>query len=214
MAAASPMASQLKSTFTRPLVTPKGLCGSSSLHQLPYRRQFNFTVKAIQSEKPTYQVIQPINGDPFIGSLETPVTSSPLVAWYLSNLPGYRTAVSPLLRGIEIGLAHGFFLVGPFVKAGPFRNTEFAGFAGSLSAAGLIVILSIWLTSYGISSFKEGEPSTAPSLTLTGRKKQPDQLQTADGWAKFTGGFFFGGISGVTWAYFLLYVLDLPYFVK
>ena len=67
---------------------------------------------------------------------------------------------------------------------------------------------------YGIASFNEGEPSTAPSLTLTGRKKEPDQLQTADGWAKFTGGFFFGGISGVTWAYFLLYVLNLPYYFK
>ena len=90
----------------------------------------------------------------------------------------------------------------------------YAGGAGSLAAAGLVVILSMCLTIYGISSFKEGDPSTAPALTLTGRKKVPDQLQTADGWAKFTGGFFFGGISGVTWAYFLLYVLDLPYFVK
>ncbi|WP_459806184.1 photosystem I reaction center subunit XI, partial [Herbidospora sp. RD11066] len=43
---------------------------------------------AVQSEKPSYQVVQPINGDPFIGSLETPVTSSPLIAWYLANLPG------------------------------------------------------------------------------------------------------------------------------
>ncbi|WP_213032143.1 photosystem I reaction center subunit XI, partial [Acinetobacter baumannii] len=55
-----------------------------------------FTVKAtLQTDKPTFQVIEPLNGDPFIGSLETPVTSSPLVAWYLSNLPAYRTAVSP-----------------------------------------------------------------------------------------------------------------------
>ncbi|CAN1346054.1 Photosystem I reaction center subunit XI, chloroplastic, partial [Linum perenne] len=146
--------------------------------------------------------IQPINGDPFIGSLETPVTSSPLIAWYLSNLPAYRTAVSPLLRGIEVGLAHGFLLVGPFVKAGPLRNTEYAGQAGSLAAAGLVVILSLCLTMYGISSFGEGEASTAPGLT------------TADGWSKFTGGFFFGGISGVTWAYFLLYVINLPYYVK
>lgn len=52
-----------------------------------------------------------MNGDPFIGMLETPVTSSPIVAGYLSNLPAYRTQVSPLLRGVEIGLAHGFLLV-------------------------------------------------------------------------------------------------------
>ncbi|WP_199813576.1 photosystem I reaction center subunit XI, partial [Streptomyces sp. HNS054] len=88
-------------------------------------------------------MIQPLNGDPFIGGLETPITSSPLIAWYLSNLPGYRTAVSPLLRGIEVGLAHGYLLVGPFVITGPLRNTPYHGAAGSLAAAGLVVILSI-----------------------------------------------------------------------
>ncbi|KAL6978902.1 hypothetical protein U1Q18_020568 [Sarracenia purpurea var. burkii] len=217
-ATASTMASQLRSSFastiTRGLVAPKGLSGAP-LTVMPCRRsKSSFTIKAIQTDKPTFQVVQPINGDPFIGSLETPVTSSPLIAWYLSNLPAYRTAVNPLLRGVEVGLAHGFFLVGPFVKTGPLRDTPIAGAAGSLAAGGLVVILSICLTIYGISSFKEGEPSTAPSLTLTGRKKVPDQLQTADGWAKFTGGFFFGGISGVIWAYFLLYVINLPYFVK
>ncbi|KAA8550517.1 hypothetical protein F0562_002201 [Nyssa sinensis] len=216
-ASASTMASHLQTSFAsslrRGLLTPKGISGAP-FRVLPSTRKVSFTVKAIQADKPTYQVIQPINGDPFIGSLETPVTSSPLIAWYLSNLPAYRTAVNPLLRGIEVGLAHGFFLVGPFVKTGPLRNTAYAGEAGSLAAGGLVVILSICLTMYGIASFKEGDSSTAPSLTLTGRKKEPDQLQTADGWAKFTGGFFFGGISGVFWAYFLLYVLNLPYFVK
>jgi hypothetical protein len=60
--------------------------------------------------------IQPVNGDPFVGMLETPITSTPEVASYLSNLPAYRTGVAPLLRGVEIGLAHGFFLPGPFIK--------------------------------------------------------------------------------------------------
>ncbi|KAJ8491910.1 hypothetical protein OPV22_013631 [Ensete ventricosum] len=216
-ASISPMASQLKSSLlsssSRGLCTPKGISGTP-LRDSQSRRKPSLTVRAIQAEKPTYQVIQPINGDPFIGSLETPVTSSPLVAWYLSNLPAYRTAVSPLLRGVEVGLAHGYLLVGPFVKAGPLRNTEYAGAAGSLAAAGLVVILSVCLTMYGVASFNEGEPSTAPTLTLTGRKKEADKLQTAEGWAQFTGGFFFGGISGVIWAYFLLYVLDLPYYIK
>ncbi|EPS59631.1 hypothetical protein M569_15172, partial [Genlisea aurea] len=210
------IASSSSSSYSLLIASPKGISGSSPLRFIASRRRTtpSFTIKAIQSEKPTYQVIQPINGDPFIGSLETPVTSSPLIAWYLSNLPAYRTAVNPLLRGVEVGLAHGYLLVGPFVIAGPLRNTPYAGQAGSLAAGGLVVILSIALTVYGIASFKEGEPSTAPSLSLTGRTKAPDQLQTAEGWAKFTGGFFFGGISGVIWAYFLLYVLDLPYYFK
>ncbi|XP_075506387.1 photosystem I reaction center subunit XI, chloroplastic-like [Primulina tabacum] len=212
---ASTMAVQLKSTTfgTRGLLAPpKGVPGSHFRISPSTKR--SFAVKAIQAEKPTYQVIQPINGDPFIGSLETPITSSPLIAWYLSNLPAYRTAVSPLLRGIEVGLAHGYLLVGPFAVTGPLRNTAYHGAAGSLAAGGLVTILSICLTMYGIASFKEGEPSIAPTLTLTGRKKEADKLQTAEGWAQFSGGFFFGGISGVLWAYFLLYVLDLPYFVK
>jgi photosystem I subunit 11 len=161
-----------------------------------------------------YQVIEPINGDPFVGSFETPVTSSPLVAWFLSNLPAYRTSVNPLLRGVEVGLAHGFLLVGPFVKTGPLRTTEVAGIAGTLAAAGLVSILSVCLTIYGIATFKEGEPSQGPSLTLTGRQKEADKLQTAEGWASFSGGFFFGGLSGAAWAYILLYVVNLPYPVK
>ena len=44
------------------------------------------------------QVIKPINGDPFIGMVETPVTSAPIVANFLSNLPAYRTGVAPVLR--------------------------------------------------------------------------------------------------------------------
>lgn len=53
------------------------------------------------------QVIQPVNGDPFIGMLETPVTSSPLVAAYLSNLPAYRCAASrpPLAAAAGTGAA-------------------------------------------------------------------------------------------------------------
>ncbi|XP_051143785.1 photosystem I reaction center subunit XI, chloroplastic [Andrographis paniculata] len=212
MATTQQLASTFTPSFTTRLPTPKGISGAA-FRVLPSRR--SSAVRAsIVPEKPTFQVVQPFNGDPFIGSLETPVTSSPLIAWYLSNLPAYRTAVDPLLRGVEVGLAHGYLLVGPFVITGPLRGTPYAGSAGSLGAAGLVVILSVVLTMYGIASFNEGEPSTAPSLTLTGREKEPDKLQTADGWARFTGGFFFGGISGVIWAYFLLYVLNLPYFVK
>lgn len=65
---------------------------------------------------PQAQIISPMNGDPFVGMLETPVTSAPFVAAYLSNLPAYRTGVAPVLRGVEIGLAHGFLVAGPFIK--------------------------------------------------------------------------------------------------
>ncbi|KAM1468297.1 hypothetical protein ACFX2I_033276 [Malus domestica] len=109
MASASPMASQLKSSFTSPITTrpsllsPKGL-STSPFWLFPSKRLSSFPIKAVQSDKQNFQVVQPING--FIGSLETPVTSSPLIAWYLSNLLAYRTAVSPLLRVIEITIAY------------------------------------------------------------------------------------------------------------
>merc|ERR1711979_119693 len=67
------------------------------------------------------KVIKPLNDDPYIGMLETPVTSAPIVVNYLSNLPAYRIGVTPLQRGVEIGLTHGFFLPGPFIKLGPLR---------------------------------------------------------------------------------------------
>merc|ERR1711959_482356 len=103
-------------------------------------------------------IIQPLNGDPFIGMLETPVTSASIVVNYLSNLPAYRTGVAPLQRGVEIGLAHGFFLPGPFIKLGPLRAVEgTAEIAGCMSAAALVVILASALSIYGAASFQRKE---------------------------------------------------------
>ncbi|KIY98480.1 Photosystem I reaction center subunit XI [Monoraphidium neglectum] len=155
------------------------------------------------------QVIQPLNGDPFVSMLETPVTSSPLVVSYLSSLPAYRTGVSPLLRGVEIGLAHGFFLPGPFIKLGPLRAVEgVAEIAGSLSAAGLVGILALCLALYGGAQFQSQPPLGVK--TLSGRAVQRDSLQTAEGWSGFTAGWLVGGLSGVAWAYILTQIL--PYY--
>jgi hypothetical protein len=86
------------------------------------------------------------------------VTSSPLVAAYLSNLPAYRTGVSPLLRGVEIGLAHGFLVVGPFIKLGPLRNVEgVAEIVGCLNGAALVLILTACLSIYGAVMFEGNE---------------------------------------------------------
>lgn len=113
-------------------------------------------------------------------------------------MPAYRTGVSPLLRGVEIGLTHGFFITGPFIKLGPLRSTDVAEVVGSLSGAGLVVILTACLTIYGAVSFQQ--PEVVGVKTLTGRSVARDPLQTSEGWAQFSSGWLVGGLSGVAFA--------------
>merc|ERR1719198_209069 len=150
------------------------------------------------------QLIKPLNGDPFIGMVETPVTTAPIVVNYLSNLPAYRTGVSPLLRGVEIGLAHGFFLPGPFIKLGPLRAVEgTAEIAGCMAAAGLVLILAVCLSIYGAASFQRKE--IVGIKTLSGREITPDEWQTSSGWGEFTSGWVVGG----QWCYLLLFIYSV-----
>nr|ARW69300.1 photosystem I reaction center subunit XI [Polysiphonia sp.] len=136
--------------------------------------------------------IQPYNGDPFVGNLSTPVSTSSFTRNLLSNLPSYRRGLSPLLRGLEIGMSHGYFLIGPFDKLGPLRNTDIALLSGFLSAVGLIVILTACLSMYG-------------SVSFTNIKDESkDSLQTSGGWSQFTAGFFVGAVGGAGFAYLLL----------
>ena len=79
------------------------------------------------------EFIKPYNNDPFVGNLSTPVTTSTATKLYLGNLPIYRKGLSPLLRGLEIGMAHGYFLIGPFFILGPLRNSENALLVGFLA---------------------------------------------------------------------------------
>eukprot|EP01023_Acetabularia_acetabulum_P042177 TRINITY_DN414_c0_g1_i3.p3 TRINITY_DN414_c0_g1~~TRINITY_DN414_c0_g1_i3.p3 ORF type:complete len:198 (-),score=32.32 TRINITY_DN414_c0_g1_i3:218-811(-) len=175
-------------------------------------RKSRRTVVAVRVEDTTKaQVVQPINGDPYIGMLETPVTSAPIVATFLSSLPAYRTGVSPLLRGVEIGLAHGFLVTGPFIKLGPLRNvSDQADVVGCLSGAGLILILAACLAMYGTAKF-QAEGSQIGVKTLTGREVPRDPLQTSEGWSAFTAGWLVGGLSGAAWAYVCTQILPFYY---
>nr|YP_009296603.1 photosystem I subunit XI [Apophlaea sinclairii]AOM65743.1 photosystem I subunit XI [Apophlaea sinclairii] len=134
--------------------------------------------------------IRPYNQDPFVGNLSTPISTSSFTKVFLSNLPIYRRGLSPLLRGLEVGMAHGYFIIGPFDKLGPLRNTEVALLSGFLSAVGLIVILTTCLSMYGNTSFEKDDTT--------------DVLQTSDGWRQFTAGFLVGAVGGSGFAYLLL----------
>ena len=112
--------------------------------------------------------IKPYNDDPFVGHLATPITSSSITRAILKNLPVYRFGLTPLLRGLEIGLAHGYFLIGPFFKLGPLRNSEAALLAGFLSTIGLIFILTLGLTIYGIAAFGQTKTVTENNTNANG----------------------------------------------
>ena len=139
--------------------------------------------------------IKPYNDDPFVGHLATPVTSSALTRAILQNLPAYRFGLTPLLRGLEIGLAHGYFLIGPFVKLGPLRNSDISLFAGFLSTIGLIIILTLGLTIYGVATFGQEK-----SLSTNSN----NDLQTKKAWDQFKGGFFVGACGSAGFAFICL----------
>ena len=136
--------------------------------------------------------IKPYNDDPFVGHLATPITSSAVTRAILQNLPAYRFGLTPLLRGLEIGLAHGYFLMGPFVNLGPLRNSDIGLLAGFLSTIGLIIILTLGLTIYGVATF---EDNVSDSTT---------DLQTKNAWNQFKGGFFVGACGSAGFAFICL----------
>ena len=146
--------------------------------------------------------IKPYNDDPFVGHLATPITSSAVTRAILQNLPAYRSNLTPLWRGLEIGLAHGYFLIGPFLKLGPLRDSNIALFAGFLSTIGLITILTLGLTIYGIVTFKGDE-----SLLLIPN----NDLQTKKSWNQFKGGFFVGACGSAGFAFICL--SSIPTFI-
>jgi photosystem I subunit 11 len=144
--------------------------------------------------------IKPYNDDPFVGHLATPITSSAITRALLRNLPAYRFGLTPLLRGLEIGLAHGYFLIGPFVTLGPLRNSEVALLSGFLSTIGLIIILTLGLSIYGVAAFGQEKSATADG----------NDLQTKKAWDQFRGGFFVGASGSAGFA--LICLSSIPTF--
>ena len=140
-------------------------------------------------------IIQAPQSNPQVGTLATPISGSALSLTWIKNLPIYRRGLSPVTRGLEIGMAHGYFLLGPFLKLGPLRNSDQALLAGLGSASGLVVILSLGLFLYGLAVFRSRQKAVGVL---------PDNLQTYQEWSLFTSGFLVGGIGGAIFACFIL----------
>ncbi|MEH2151506.1 chlorophyll a/b binding light-harvesting protein [Nostoc sp.] len=132
---------------------------------------------------------------PEIGNLYTPVNASDITLKFLANLPIYRQGLSPFSRGLEIGMAHGYFLIGPFVKLGPLRDTELANQAGLLATIGLLLILSICLWLYGSVSFQGRKPALG---------ELPENMKTAKSWSEFNAGWTVGSCGGALFAFLVL----------
>lgn len=140
--------------------------------------------------------------DPQVSNLSTPVNGSGIIQAFISNLPIYRDGLSPQRRGLEVGMAHGYFLLGPFTLLGPLRDTDRSSLSGLLATIGLVVILTVCLSLY--TSVLPGPP--LPSVAAP---KVPNDFDQK-GWNEFSTGFLIGGIGGAAFAYVL--VANLPIF--
>jgi photosystem I subunit 11 len=148
------------------------------------------------------EVVFPAGRDPQQGNLETPINASGLSKWYINNLPAYRPGITPFRRGLEAGMAHGYFLFGPFAKLGPLRNTANANLAGLLAAIGLIVISTAAISLYANSN----PPKPVATVTVP---NPPDAFNSKEGWNNYGSAFLIGGIGGAIVAYFLTSNLGL-----
>lgn len=145
------------------------------------------------------EVVKAYHGDPFVGHLSTPISDSGFTRAFIGNLPAYRKGISPLQRGLEIGMAHGYFIIGPWIKLGPLRDyAEAANLGGLISGLALILIATACMSIYGLAAFQDQKtiPNSNPQA--------PEQWKTADGWGQVTGGFFLGAMGGAFVAFFLL----------
>jgi photosystem II CP43 chlorophyll apoprotein len=140
-------------------------------------------------------IVQPLRNDPQLGDFATPINNSEITLNWIKTLPIYRPGLSPITRGLEIGMAHGYLLLGPFLKLGPLRDTDFALLAGAASAGGLVIILSACLSVYGAVTCERGKH---PIGVL------PSNLRTQREWGLFTSGFLIGGLGGIVFASFIV----------
>ena len=139
------------------------------------------------------QVVQTL--DLQVGNLETPVNSSAAVQWLIGNLPIYRPGLSAFRRGLEIGMAHGYFILGPFVLLGPMRTTDEAFSVGLLASLVLVVVMKGALDMYGSATFTQGRTPSGLSSQV------PAALQTLEGWRQFSLAILIGGIGGAIFAH-------------
>ncbi|WP_228035481.1 photosystem I reaction center subunit XI [Oculatella sp. LEGE 06141] len=145
------------------------------------------------------EVVYPAH-DPQNSNLATPINSSKLVKTYLSSLSAYREGLTPLRRGLEVGVLLGYILLGPFAKLNPLRDTANANLIGLLSTFGMIIIATGSIVLYAASN------PPKPIKTIS-TPPPPEELKSPAGWNQYAIGFLFGGAAGAVIAFALINVL-------
>lgn len=149
--------------------------------------------------------IQPYQNNPWWGNLATPINSSGLAKAYINNLPAYRPGLTPFLRGLEIGMAHGYFLVGPEVVVGPLRETAHgANLSGLITSIYITVSACLGISIFALSTF-QGNPKGAYNSYSQDRLRP---LRKKEDWFQLCGGIFLGSTGGAIFAYVLLENFD------
>jgi len=150
------------------------------------------------SDPRNQEVVFPAGRDPQNSNLETPVNSSGLVKWFINNLPAYRPGITDMRRGLEVGMAHGYWVLGPFTKLGPLRDTDVANIAGLISTLGMVAIMTATMALYSASNPPQ------PVATVTTGGQVPATFKSPESWNNYISGFLIGGIGGAVFAYFVL----------
>ncbi|HHP7229569.1 MAG TPA: photosystem I reaction center subunit XI [Xenococcaceae cyanobacterium] len=151
------------------------------------------------------ELIKPYKNDPWWGNLSTPINDSELVKTYIRNLPAYREGLSPFMRGLEIGMAHGYFLVGPEIVFGPLRETSHgANLSGVITAIYITASAVLGISIFALATF-QGDPRGAYNSN-----SQDDlrPLRNKEDWFQLGGGIFVGSMGGAVFAYALLENFD------
>merc|ERR1719333_621395 len=131
--------------------------------------------------------------EPFAGDqIQSPLTDSRFGKQFIDNCAFYREGLKPWQRGLEIGMAHGYFIIGPFVSLGPLRNTPEAATVGLLAGSAVIGIASVG----GLIFSQTAKPNL---LDEPGRPR-------ASGFAELMNWHAVGGLGGAGFAHALITV--------
>jgi photosystem II CP43 chlorophyll apoprotein len=152
-------------------------------------------------------LVQPPQVNRQMSNQITAVNSSDLTLKFLKYLPIYRPGISPMWRGLEIGMAHGYWLVGPFATLGSLgllRNFNVGSLVGLFAAGGLILVLTIGFSVYGTTTYERQQEIYPRPTSIATVPRVPQTLNSTERWNQFTEGFLIGGIGGAIFAYLLL----------